>query len=84
MDNVTFMSTVYVRMYSVSIESIQKRLIDGGSGIISTVRPSCTLPARFRSSSLEVEKCLTEKTIEASELIYFKMYKSQLPIIEQA
>jgi len=32
----------------------------------------------------EVEKELTGKEEEASELIYFKVYKSQVPVIEQA
>jgi hypothetical protein len=32
----------------------------------------------------EIEKALTGKDSEPSELIYFKVYKSQLPIIEQA
>jgi hypothetical protein len=32
----------------------------------------------------EVEKELTGKQEEASELIYFKVYKSQEPVIEQA
>ena len=32
----------------------------------------------------EVEKELTGKSTEPSELIYFKVYKSQIPIIEQA
>src|SRR5271169_584412 len=32
----------------------------------------------------EVEKHLTGKESEPSELIYFKVYKSQLPVIEQA
>src|SRR2546425_2012459 len=32
----------------------------------------------------EVEKELTGKETEPSELIYFKVYKSQLPVIEQA
>jgi hypothetical protein len=32
----------------------------------------------------EVEKYLTGKDAEPSELIYFKIYKSQLPVIEQA
>jgi len=31
-----------------------------------------------------VEKELTGKDSEPSELIYFKVYKSQLPVIEQA
>jgi hypothetical protein len=32
----------------------------------------------------EVEKELTGKDCEASELIYFKVYKSQIPVIERA
>jgi hypothetical protein len=32
----------------------------------------------------EVEKELTGREEEASELIYFKVYKSQIPVIEQA
>src|SRR5664279_651989 len=32
----------------------------------------------------EVEKELTGKETEPSELIYFKVYKSQVPVIEQA
>ncbi len=32
----------------------------------------------------EVEKVLTGKDSEPSELIYFKVYKSQIPVIEQA
>jgi len=32
----------------------------------------------------EVEKELTGKDSEPSELIYFKVYRSQIPIIEQA
>jgi hypothetical protein len=32
----------------------------------------------------EVEKELTGKEEEPSELIYFKIYKSQIPVIEQA
>jgi hypothetical protein len=32
----------------------------------------------------EVEKYLTGKDAEPSELIYFKIYKSQVPVIEQA
>jgi hypothetical protein len=30
----------------------------------------------------EVEKELTGKATEASELVYFKLYKSQIPVIE--
>jgi hypothetical protein len=32
----------------------------------------------------EVEKELTGRETESSELIYFKVYKSQIPVIEQA
>jgi hypothetical protein len=32
----------------------------------------------------EVEKHLTGKDIEPTEIIYFKLYKSQIPVIEQA
>ena len=32
----------------------------------------------------EVEKELTGKEQEPSEIIYFKVYKSQIPVIEQA
>jgi hypothetical protein len=31
-----------------------------------------------------VEKELTEKETEPSELIYFKVYKGRIPVIEQA
>ena len=39
---------------------------------------------RRNSSEREVEKELTGKETEASELVYFKLYKSQIPVIEQA
>ncbi len=32
----------------------------------------------------EVERHLTEKETEAWEIIYFKLYKSQLPVVEKA
>ena len=32
----------------------------------------------------EVEKELTRKEGDPSELIYFKVYKSQIPVVEQA
>jgi hypothetical protein len=32
----------------------------------------------------EVEKELTGKDTEPSEIIYFKLYKSQIPVVEQA
>ena len=57
----------------------------------SIVQPSC---AKARSSKAvegelenfrrEVERELTGKEEEPSELIYFKIYKSQIPVIEQA
>jgi len=45
------------------------------------------LPAnawRQANIKVEVEKELTGKEEEPSELIYFKVYKSQIPVIEQA
>jgi len=49
----------------------------------------CTLGAQSagnaeRGFQAEVEKELTGKEEEPSELIYFKIYKSQVPVIEQA
>ncbi len=38
----------------------------------------------FRQFQREVEKELTGKETEPHELIYFKLYKSQIPVIEQA
>ena len=32
----------------------------------------------------EVEKELTGRETEAHEIIYFKLYKSQIPVVEQA
>jgi hypothetical protein len=32
----------------------------------------------------EVEKELTGKETEPSEIIYFKLYRSQIPVVEQA
>ena len=32
----------------------------------------------------EVEKELTRKDTEPSEIVYFKLYKSQIPLVEQA
>jgi hypothetical protein len=32
----------------------------------------------------EVEKELTGKETEPSEIVYFKLYKSQIPVVEQA
>ena len=32
----------------------------------------------------EVEKALTSRDTEPHEIIYFKLYKSQIPVVEQA
>jgi hypothetical protein len=50
------------------------------------VQPGCTKPApcRRKSSGREVEKELTGREAEPYEIIYFKVYKSQIPVIEQA
>ena len=52
---------------------------------ISLVHPGCTkqeLPREeFKS---EVERHLTGKETEPWEIIYFKLYKSQLPVVERA
>ena len=50
------------------------------------MQPGCTKPGRCRKKQFqhEVEKELTGKDEEPSELIYFKLYKSQIPVIEQA
>src|SRR5271157_2428851 len=50
----------------------------------SKVQPGCTKPGRYPRRSSGVEKELTGKDSEPSELIYFKVYKSQIPVIEQA
>jgi hypothetical protein len=50
------------------------------------VQPGCTELARCprKEFKREVEKELTGKDTEPSELMYFKVYKSQIPVIEQA
>jgi hypothetical protein len=45
------------------------------------VQPGCTRPRNFKT---EVERYLTGKETEPWEIIYFKLYKSQLPVVEQA
>jgi len=50
----------------------------------SKVQPGCTKPGRYPRRSSGVEKELTGRDSEPSELIYFKVYKSQIPVIEQA
>jgi hypothetical protein len=50
------------------------------------VHPGCTKLAacRGRNSKREVERHLTGRETEPYEILYFKLYKSQLPVIEQA
>jgi hypothetical protein len=53
-----------------------------GSG--SKVQSGCTRPARCPPTSLNARwRRLTGKE-EPSEIVYFKLYKTQIPIIEQA
>ena len=58
------------------------------AGTVSTsiAQPGCTKreSCRRRISGGQWEKELTGKEEEPSELIYFKVYKSQIPVIEQA
>ncbi len=50
------------------------------------MQPGCTRPrcSPRKSSKWEVERHLTGKETEAWEIIYFKLYKSQLAVVEQA
>src|SRR5712692_11822729 len=50
------------------------------------VQPGCTRPRECRRRDLkgEVERHLTGKDTEPWEIIYFKVYKSQLPVVEKA
>jgi hypothetical protein len=50
------------------------------------VQPGCTKPARCQKEQFKqkVEKPLTGQETEPWEIIYFKLYKSQLPVVEQA
>ena len=50
------------------------------------MHPGCTKPARCpgRNSSARFDRYLTGKETEPWEILYFKAYKSQLPVIEQA
>jgi hypothetical protein len=52
----------------------------------SIVHPGCTKPRSLNREEFEreVERHLTGKESEPWELIYFKVYKSQLAVIEQA
>ena len=69
--------------------------MDQGTGVGQTGAPpgsalrKCNLAAQSQTDAKaefqrEVEKELTGKDSEPSELIYFKVYKSQIPVIEQA
>jgi hypothetical protein len=51
-----------------------------------TVQPGCTKPrnCQKRVSKTEVEWHLTGKETEPWEIIYFKLFKSQLPVVEKA
>jgi len=54
----------------------------GRSSIVHWLHKARELPKEeFRR---EVEKELTGKDAEPSEIIYFKLYKSQIPVVEQA
>jgi HNH endonuclease len=51
----------------------------------SIVQPGCTRRARFKDQfKREVEKELTGRETEPWEIIYFKLYQSQIPVVEQA
>ena len=49
------------------------------------MQPSCTEPGTCPHEDFrqEVEKELTGKETEPWELVYFKLYRSQMPVIEQ-
>ena len=50
------------------------------------VQPGCTKQRNYQRKGLrnEVERHLTGKETERSDIIYFKLYKSQLPVVEKA
>ena len=52
----------------------------------SIVQPGCTKRRELPKEEFkrEVSKHLTGKETEPWEILYFKVYKSQLPVIEQA
>ena len=58
----------------------------GGGSAASIVQPGCTRPDEMPKEEFkrEVEKELTGRDSEPHEIIYFKIYKSQIPVIEQA
>ena len=61
-----------------------QRLRDG-TGNASTVQPGCTKPAKCprKSFKQEVERELTGQETEPWEIVYFKLYKSQITAVEQ-
>jgi hypothetical protein len=61
---------------------IQTRAEGRGTSI---VQPGCTKLAPYPKDQFkrEVEKELTGRETEPWEIIYFKLYKSQIPVIEQ-
>lgn len=57
----------------------------GGAEIFQVRRQQCRARQMPKAEfQREVEKELTGKDSEPSELIYFKVYKSQIPVIEKA
>ena len=50
------------------------------------MQPGCTRPSELPKEQFkrEVERHLTGRDTEPWEIVYFKFYKSQLPVIEQA
>ena len=50
------------------------------------MHPGCTRPRNYPEEEFkrEVERHLTGKETEPWEILYFKVYKSQLAVIEQA
>ena len=58
----------------------------GGTDRTSIVQPGCTKRRRLPREEFkrEVERHLTGKETEPWEMLYFKVYKSQLAVIEQA
>ncbi len=57
-----------------------------GRAASSIVQPGCTKRKELPKEEFkrEVERHLTGKETEPWEMLYFKVYKSQLPVIEQA
>ena len=52
-----------------------------GSEIRGCTKPSELPKEEFRR---EVEKELTGRDMKPAEIVYFKLYKSQIPVVEQA